>query len=93
MSKEGELGETACQASHRDPWAQFPLYDWTYRTVPGTGGSEVGFEWYGSEDEEVMVCAHVGRSLHEKFHIFRNISVKLLTQLPVTMTAASFQCP
>lgn len=47
---------------------QFPLYDWTYRTVPGTGGSEVGFEWYGSEDEEVMVCAHVGRSLHEKFH-------------------------
>lgn len=47
---------------------QFPLYDWTYRAVPGTGGTEVGFEWYGGEDEDVMVCAHVGRELHERFH-------------------------
>lgn len=47
---------------------QFPLYDWTYRDVPGTGGSEVRFEWYGGENEDVMVCAHVGRGLSERFH-------------------------
>lgn len=47
---------------------QFPLYDWTYTEVPGTGGAEVGFEWYGGADEDVMVCAHVGRELSERFH-------------------------
>lgn len=46
----------------------FPLYDWTYRDVPGTGGAEVRFEWYGGADEEVMVCAHVGRELSERFY-------------------------
>lgn len=47
---------------------QFPLYDWTYKDVPGTGGAEVRFEWYGGADEDVMVCAHVGRELSERFH-------------------------
>lgn len=47
---------------------QFPLYDWTYKEVPGTAGSEVRFEWYGGADEDVMVCAHVGRELSERFH-------------------------
>lgn len=47
---------------------QFPLYDWTYREVPGTGGAEVRFEWYGDAGEDVMVCAHVGRELFERFH-------------------------
>lgn len=47
---------------------QFPRYDWIYREVPGTQGQEVRFDWYGGADEDVMVCAHVGRELHEKFH-------------------------
>ncbi|RAX20739.1 AraC family transcriptional regulator [Actinomyces sp. Z3] len=47
---------------------QFPLYDWTYREVPETSGAEVGFEWFGGDDEEVMVCVFRGSSIGERFH-------------------------
>ncbi|SHE24985.1 helix-turn-helix transcriptional regulator [Actinomyces glycerinitolerans] len=48
--------------------ARFPLYDWTYREVPGTSGTEVGFEWFGGDDEDVMVCVFRGSSIGERFH-------------------------
>ncbi len=50
---------------------QFPNYDWTYHEVdarPGDGGKEVTFRWFGDPTEEVMVCIHRGKALHEQLH-------------------------
>lgn len=47
---------------------RFPRYDWEYRKTPGGEGDEVGFDWHGPADEDVMVMAYRGKSLGEQFH-------------------------
>lgn len=47
---------------------RFPRYDWEYRKTPGGEGDEVGFDWHGPADEDVMVMVYRGKSLGEQFH-------------------------
>ncbi|PHP53051.1 AraC family transcriptional regulator [Actinomyces ruminis] len=66
---DGEVHDDAALPRALDLLAgRFPLYDWTYREVPGTSGAEVGFEWFGEDDEEVMVCVFRGSNIGERFH-------------------------
>ena len=46
---------------------RFPRYDWEYRKTPGGEGDEVGFDWHGPADEDVMVMVYRGKSLGEQF--------------------------
>ena len=45
-----------------------------------------GFVGYARKRDDSIVCSSIA-------HIFRNISVKLRTASPRSITAVSFQCP
>ncbi|HCJ91325.1 MAG TPA: AraC family transcriptional regulator [Acidaminococcaceae bacterium] len=47
---------------------EFPHLHWNFRPDPAGGRNARISQWLGGEEEEVMVCAFVGRHIHEAFH-------------------------
>ena len=47
---------------------EFPHLPWNFRPDPAGGRNARISQWLGGEEEEVMVCAFVGRHIHEAFH-------------------------
>ena len=47
---------------------EFPKLHWNFLPDPASGPDELVSQWLGEEDEEVMLCAFKGRSIHERFH-------------------------
>jgi len=48
--------------------AEFAARDWKYLDVPPGSPKEKMYEWPGQPGEEIMVCVHKGKEIHELFH-------------------------
>ncbi len=47
---------------------QFSRRNWKYLDVPAGDPMEKSYAWPASPDEDIMICVHKGRELHESFH-------------------------